>query len=255
MFYGKPDERLTTRLSKVLRYLPIVLRQREHVFSPRNYHKRRRLTTGSMALIDRVLFFDKLRATGVTQNRYRAEGVEYTVEEIRESRLLCKNLNGLVFTTPLFARMYPEATFFGLLRNGLAVCDGHVRRGRPAGAFGKLYARACGQMLADARRLPNFHLVRYEALTRETLDTAGKVFELSRLDGTQVRAFRLVVGHGGDGSRTGGTADQLRWYSPREFEETITSGIDDEQIRHVSQQDRDDFLAEAGSVMEELGYL
>lgn len=255
VFYGKPDEPLSTRLFKALRYLPIVLRQREHVFSLHNYRERRPLLPGSMALIDRVLFFEKLRATGVTQNRYRAEGVEYTVEQIRRSRLLCKNLDGLVFTTPLFAGMYPDATFFGLVRNGLAVCEGHVRRGRSAAAIGRRYARACGQILADARCLPNFHLVRYETLTRETLVTAGEIFELARLDGSQVRAFRLVVGHGGDEARTGGSADQLRWYTPGEFEETIASGVDDEQIRHIARRDRDDFLAEAGSVMEELGYL
>jgi len=254
VFYGKPDESLRTRVSKIFRYAPIMFRQREHVFSPHNCHERRPLSPRNMEAIDRVLFREKLLATDATQNRYRAEGVEYTSEEIREARLLCKNLDGLIFTTPLFVSMYPDATFFGLVRNGLAVCEAHVRRGITARAYGKLYARVCGQLAADARRLPNFHLVRYENLANETIDTAQQVFQLAGLDGTRVEKFRLVVGNEGNQQRTGGTASDLAWYTPREFSETIATGIDEEQICRLSPHDRDDFLREAGDVMEILGY-
>ena len=254
VFYGKPDESLNTRVSKIFRYLPIMIRQREHLFSPHVHRKRRPLSPQNMEAIDRVLFREKLLAIDDTQNRYRAEGVEYTVEEIREARLLCKNLDGLVFTTPLFASMYPDATFFGLVRNGLAVCEAHIRRGISASAYGKLYAHVCGQLATDARRLPNFHVVRYEALTNETIDTAQQIFKLAGLDGNRVEKYRLVVGNEGDQQRTGGTASNLAWYSPQEFAETIATGIDEEQIRRLSPKDRDDFLKEAGNVMEILGY-
>jgi len=254
VFHGKPDESLRTRLSKISRYLPIMLRQHEHVFSPHNCHKRRALSPGSMEAIDRILFEDKLLATDDTQNRFRMEGVEYTVDEIRKARLLCKNLDGLVFTTRLFADMYPDATFFGLVRNGLAVCEGHIRRGRTAKAYGKLYARVCGQLLADAECPPNFHLMRYEDLTHKTLAAAQQIYELAGLDGSRVEKFRLVVGHRGDQGRTGGSADQMRWFGPKEFAATITPGIDEEQIRKLSQQDRDAFLREAEGTMRLLGY-
>lgn len=175
VFYGKPDESIFGRIPKILRYVPIMLRQREHVFSPHSCRERRPLSARSMEIIDRILFFDKLLATDDTQNRYRAEGIENTQDEIRESRILCKSIDGMAFTTPLFASMYPDATFFGLVRNGLAVCEGHIRRGSTATSYGRLYANVCGQIIADTNRLPNFHLIRYEELTLNTLDTIEQV--------------------------------------------------------------------------------
>jgi hypothetical protein len=80
------------------------------------------------------------------------------------------------------------------------------------------------------------------------------VFQLAGLDDTRVEKFRLVVGNEGNQQRTGGTARNLAWYTPREFTETIATGVDEEQIRKLSPQDRDDFLKEAGNVMEILGY-
>ncbi|MDH3380773.1 MAG: sulfotransferase domain-containing protein, partial [Gammaproteobacteria bacterium] len=144
--------------------------------------------------------------------------------------------------------------FIGLVRNGLAVCEGHIRRGSTASAYGKLYARVCGQILADAQRLDNFHLFRYEDLTRDTLKTAKQIFEFANLDGDCVPKFRLVVGNEGNPGRTGGSAVELRWFSPKEFAETITPGVDEEQIQKLTSKDRDNFLAEAGGILTSLGY-
>ena len=254
VFYGKSNESSLTRASKIFRYLPILIRQREHLFSPHSYHDRRPLSRSSKEAIDRILFHDKSLATDVTQNRYKTEGVRYTAEEICQSRLLSKNLDGLVFTTPLFADMFPDATFIGLVRNGLAVCEGHIRRGSTASAYGKLYARVCGQILADARRLDNFHLFRYEELTRNTLRTADSIFELAGLDSSCVPKFRLVVGNEGNQGRTGGSAVELRWFSRQEFAKTIVPGVDEEQIQKLSSKDREKFMEEAGGILNSLGY-
>jgi len=254
VFLGKRAESLLTRASKIFRYVPIMLLQREHVFSLHNCRVRRPLSPRSIEAIDRTLFRDKSLATDDSQNRYRAECVEYTTDEIRRARLLCKNLDGLVFTTGLFASMYPDATFFGLIRNGLAVCEGHIRRGSTASAYGKLYARVCGQIVADARCFSNFHLVRYEELTRNTLHTAERIFQLAHLDSNCVPKFRLVVGNEGNRRRTGGTAEHLRWFSPQDFANTITPGVDEEQIKKISSQNRSGFLKEAGDTMDLLGY-
>jgi hypothetical protein len=254
VMYGKSNEPLLTRVAKVTRYIPIMLRQREHLFSPHSYHERRPLSPFSISSIDHILFNEKSLATGDTQNRYKAEDVEYTAGEIQEARLLSKNIDGLVFTTPLFADMYPGATFFGLVRNGLAVCEGHIRRGSTASEYGKLYARVCGQLLSDSRRLDNFHLFRYEELTQDTLKTSERIFELADLDSGCVPKFRLVVGNEGDRGRTGGSAVDLRWFSPQEFAETITPGVDEEQIQKLSSRSRDEFLQEAGDILNSLGY-
>jgi len=252
VFGGKGNEPLATQLAKRLRYLPVVFRQGEDVFSMRRFRPRRPLRPQSGERIDRVLFEEKLRATDTTQNRYKSEGVEYTPEEIRCTRLLCKNLDALAFTTELFADMYPDATFFGLVRNGLAVCEGHVRRGGSAEGYGRLYAAVAGRIAADAERLDNFHIVRYETLTTDTLETVADVFAKSRLDPTAVEKFRLVVG---DGARTGGSAERLEWYTPEAFAEVVAPRFNEEQIRKLPGAARDAFLRHAGDAMRQLGYL
>jgi hypothetical protein len=253
VFMGKPDEAYTQRVAKLLAYLPILFRQREHVFSVNALRQRRPLSESSKQIIDRVLYREKILARGETQNRYKSEGVEYTLQEIGDARLLCKNLNGLAYTTALFASMYPDATFFGLVRNGLAVCEGAMRRGMSAADFGQHYAKVCGQIAADAARIPAFHLVRYEMLAEQTLATAAEVFKLAHLDPGRVEKYRLVVD--ADTRRTGGGAEQLKWYSPEEFEGTISAEFNNAQIERLPNQARTEFLRVAGYVMEQLGYL
>ena len=121
VFYGKSDESFRTRTAKLLRYAQVAIAQRQDVFSIRNLKPRREFCAFSQRTIDRVLFDDKCQALGQTQNLYKSEAVKYTPEEIRHSRLLCKNLNGLAFLTGEFAKMYPDAMFFGLVRNGFAI--------------------------------------------------------------------------------------------------------------------------------------
>jgi Sulfotransferase family len=252
VFLGKGNEPISTRLSKRLGYTAILLLQREHVFSMRTLETRRPLSARSAQLIDQILYREKLLATGDTQNRFRSEGVEYTEDEIRAARLLLKNLDALAFTTPLFASMYPDATFFGLIRNGLAICESHVRRGESAAAYGRLYSKVCRQILADAERVSNFHLVRYEVLTNDVLAGTLDIYKRAHLDVTCVKKFRLVVGTEG---HTGGDAEHLRWYTPQEFSEVIRPSFDAKQIAKLSHRDRDDFLCEAGEIMEKLGYI
>lgn len=252
VFGGKGNEPVFTQLAKRMRYLPVVFRQGEDVFSMRRFAPRKPLHPESRDRIDRVLFEEKVKATGTTQNRYKCEGVEYTLDEIRASRLLCKNLDALAFTTELFADMYPDATFFGLVRNGLAVCEGHVRRGGSADAYGRLYAAAAGRIAADAARMENFHIIRYETLTTHTLETVADMYAASGLELAAVRKFRLVVGEGG---RTGGSADRLEWFTPEEFAGVVKPTIDAEQIEKLPAVARDAFLRRAGDAMSQLGYL
>jgi|GEM_PF-6949900 len=202
---GKGNEPFGVRMQKRIAYLPIVLAQRQHVFSLRWYGRRRSFSASTRKRIDRIFFEEKLRATDVTQNYYKAEGVAYTQDEIKATRILCKNLDALVFTTEQFAEMYPDATFISLVRNGLAICEGHKRRGASVEQIGRLYGTVCSQIILDAERLPNFHIIKYETLISDTLATIKKMYELTGLDGTRVDKFRLVVNRGERGSgHTGG---------------------------------------------------
>lgn len=259
VFHGKPDENFHTRVTKLLRYAPVAIAQRQDVFSIRSLKPRRAFSAFSRRTIDRVLFDDKCQALGQTQNLFKSEAVKYSNDEILRSRLLCKNLNGLAFLTVEFAKMYPDATFFGLVRNGFAICESHIRRwGKPAHEVGALYKAVCERMIRDAEEYPNFHLVKYEDIVSDTAQASATVFELADLDKSLVEKFRLVINKGkGSTERTGGEATELQWYSWNEFAEVVTPKMNMEQVEYMSEHKeiRESFLESAGPSMKHFGYI
>jgi len=122
VFHGQPEESLGTRLNKLLHYLPVLIMQQEDLVSMRKFQPRKPLKNMSKIMIDRIFYREKMKAIGKTQNYFKSEAIRYTLEEIRMSRLLCKNLDALAYLTDIFFEMYPDATFFSLIRNGFAIC-------------------------------------------------------------------------------------------------------------------------------------
>ena len=92
VFKGKPTESKATRFMKILRYLPIVFAEGEDIFRHNKWSPRKPLSAATQKRADKILFDEKLRARGVSQNLYQYEDVKYTDEAIRQSRLLSKNL-------------------------------------------------------------------------------------------------------------------------------------------------------------------
>ena len=152
-------------LRKVLCYdTPIIMTQRQDFFSPRLIQPRKPLSDWAKKRVDAVFYREKLRSLHPLLNRFKGAGAEYTPAEIEASRLLAKNIDGMIYANDVWAEMYPDASFFGLVRNGLAICEGHVRRGRSATAIGRRYQLLVDKMLDDGDRLPRYCLVRFESL-------------------------------------------------------------------------------------------
>lgn len=143
VFKGSRRESLQTRFAKLLRYLPILLAERHHVFSVNRWEPRPAFIFFTQRQIDKVLYYEKFRGCDQRQYLYKTENETYALAEIYNSRLVFKNLDGLIFLSAEFAKMYPDATFIALVRNGLAVCEGHLRRGRKLEEITKNYERAC----------------------------------------------------------------------------------------------------------------
>ena len=114
-------------ISKCLRHdAPILVGHGQDFFSPRLIKPRKSLSQWAQKRIDRILYREKLRSQHPLLNRYKSADAEYTPDELLQARLLCKNIDGMVYANDAFAEMYPDATFLGLVRNGLAVCEGHL---------------------------------------------------------------------------------------------------------------------------------
>lgn len=238
--------------------VPVLLSTCQDFFSPRLLVPRCRPSRRLQRFIDRVIFKEKLRCRNSYFNQFKARQVEYTRQEIASSRLVGKCIDGMVYTTDTFAEMYPDATFVGLVRNGLALCEGHLRRGRPAHEIGQRYRELVAKMQADAVRLPHYRLMRFEDLLSDTAGCLHELYEHARLDISKLSSVRMqvrrVMTADGNHQLVGGLEWDVIWLDPASLESYFRHDVNDNQIKRLAETDRDSFLAEAGSTMEQLGY-
>ena len=193
-----------------------------------------------------------------THNLMKSESVEYTRDEIIECRLLSKGLNGTVFTGDMFNEMYPDASFFGLVRNGLAVCEGFVRRGYDAGLVARMYKVVAEQILEYSEQWGNYTLCYYEEMTSEPLKFVEKIYSAAGLALDEVDKIRLqskgVMQASGERIHLKGKDRQVFWHEKVELSSFIKSDINENQIKQLAEKDRKEFVSIAGEVMERLGY-
>jgi hypothetical protein len=255
---GTPfDQRI--RMKKLLLYdLPIRFAARQDIFDHRLMQERKPVPMYLQRYIDRILFEGRFTAMIDSHNLYQYEGVEYTREELRKCRLLTKGLDGIIFMVDTFREMYPDAVFFGLVRNGLAACEGRTRRGRSAEAFGHVYHAVAGKMLSLEKEMPNFHLFKYEDMVAKPLEFLDRLYELAGLEKNEVPKIRLLSRPitDKDGQRVilKGGDRQVVWYTYDELRGYIRTDINENQIKQLSPADRSAFLSVAGPMMERLGY-
>jgi hypothetical protein len=247
------------RLKKLLLYdYPIRLITRQDYFRPRLLEERKPVPRFLREYIDRILYYGRFTAMVETHNLYKSDTERYTREELAKCRLLTKGLDGIVYTAQLFHEMYPDARFFGMVRNGLAICEGYVRRGATPEFFGNIYNRVAEKMLEVSRKIPHYHILRYEEMVADPVSFLKKVYPLADLNIDDVPKFRVLTRPitDKDGKRVlmKGEFRQVLWYPLNELKSTIRSDINENQIRQLGAENRRRFLAVAGATMERLGY-
>ncbi|MDG2384999.1 MAG: sulfotransferase [Pirellulaceae bacterium] len=237
---------------------PILMRHGQNFFSPRLVKPRKSLCRWSENRIDRILYREKLRSNHPLLNQYKTANLEYTREELMESRLLCKNIDGMIYVNDAFSQMYPDGTYFGLVRNGFAVCEGHVRRGRSAQEIGWRYRVLAEKMLSDAERFANYHMVRFEDLVADPMETVAAAYAAAGLDVDRLDKVRMqvrrVMDANGNHQLVGDSEWDVVWLTFSELGGYFKQDVNLNQIKRLSAVDRDAFLEEAGDVMERLGY-
>jgi hypothetical protein len=245
---------------KTWRYLPILLAQRQDVFAVSLWQPRRRFTPGTIGRIDRILFYDKPKALEPEQNLYRSENVRYTHKEIVASRLACKYLNGLIFLTDELYRMYPDATFVAVVRNALALCEGHVRRGVDPATIADLYDKGCQQMIAHAQQIPNYHIIRFEDVIDRPLESLRRIYECAGLDIRAVEKVRLqskkVITEEGKHEYVHGAAGtRLVWYDLEDFGRHFLRNVNIHQMRRLSADQERIILDRTHETLKHFDYL
>ncbi len=249
-------------LARAIGYdLPYILRQREDAFSPRLFRRRREMGSRLISRLKRILERERAAAgRHPMYSQFKSADTPYTARELQNARLLSKNVDGMVYATDILATAFPDATFVSLLRNGLAVCEGHLRRGRSAAKSGWRFRRLVEQMSRDAAALPNYHFVRFEELLADPIRVSRRIYELAGLDPTAVSQIRMqrrrvMDADGNHRLKKGGHEWSVDWLDMEDLPSYFEPAADRNQIVRLSASDRMDFLANAGPAMERLGYL
>jgi hypothetical protein len=204
------------------------------------------------------MYHGRFLARIATHNLLQYEDVEYTDEELAKCRMVTKGLNGIVFTVDMFREMYPDAVFFALIRNGLAVCEGRSRRGYPVAKFAQEYHDIVTRMLQYEEEMPNYHILKFEDMVTAPLETFNKIYKLADLDPSEVKKIRLeskaTMDAHGNHKLEKGHDRQVFWYEPDEVHTHIKPNINKNQIKNFNEKDKSLFLSVSGGVMEKLGY-
>lgn len=257
LFYGKYDDSQLKKLMSRMLYLPIVAGTGQHFFGYRRLTERKRLPRLLSGYLDLLLYFHK----GLDPDNQRQSGFGDRTRQRTNGRLLCKNVNGIVMLTPIFAAMYPNATFIALIRNGLAICEGFMRRGATAVEVGELYNTVCHQIIQDGERMENYHIVRFEDILADPQTTVQNIYTRAGLDFTAANRFRLQAkpSMSKNGSATymfGGKKDRaVHWFSLEELPQALRTDVNDNQIARLSPADKEAFMEKAGDMMHYFGYL
>jgi len=242
----------------LLHDLPVLVSTAQDLFSTRVLRPRKRVSKRVQRFIDRVLYRDKLRSRTVHFNLLKGPNSEYTLQEIAESRLIAKNLNGAIFLSDMFAEMYPDAKFVYLARNGLALCEGYMRRGRSPEWTADCYRTVVGRMMNDCARLPGATIVRFEEILDNPVDELLALYAKLDLDLARVSHVRLqlrkTIDERGRHRLENGSECDVVWCDLLDIKSHLDRDINDRQIRRLSASDRNAFLRKAGDAMEQLGY-
>ena len=263
VFLGDPsiDSLNRRRLNRYLIAAPLVILARQNFLNMSTLMTRRKFSALCEYLIDSKMNLAKssARSRHESQNKYKSEGLPYTPEEVRQSRIVTKLLNGLVLLTENLASMYPDATFYGLVRDGLAVCEGHVRRGLlSAEDFAVLYKKVGDEMLVCSRNMESFYLHHFDDVLSDPIGTIRTAYGQADLDISQVAKIRLqsktFLNKSGVEEQRGDYDRQLLWYSFGEVVNHFQPDIDATQKDRLTKRDRNAFLKIAGDTMERFGY-
>ncbi|MEW6716755.1 MAG: sulfotransferase [Chloroflexota bacterium] len=256
VFYGRETEALQKWVRRAF-YLPILLATRQQYFWPYRFYPRKPIPSFITRYIDGIFYIHKLLAR---ENRQTFQAENRSLSETAQLRLLCKNVNGVVLLTKLFAEMYPDGIFLGLVRNGFALGEGFIRRGWSVERIGNMYELVCQAMIRDASSFDHYYLLRFEEMIADPLNFTKKVYGYLGLDDQQVEHFRLqakpsMTKDGKSDYMFGESDREIYWFPPEQLKAQFRQDVNENQIARLTEEQKEQFVKIAEQSMSYFGYL
>jgi hypothetical protein len=221
-----------------------------HKFSVPNF--------GSKKVIDRALFNFKVSNLDHRDNKFLSEGVPYTYDQIANTSLCLKSVNNQIFYTKTILKAYPDLYFIGLSRNGYALADGLVRRGKTAAEAGKIYYRISEEMKRLSDHISRFKLIKFEEIIQQPFEKAKELFEFTNTKPSTLDKLRLkskkVISRDGEHQVKFGNEHRKYWFDRSNINQILDPTINEKQMERMTTKMINEFNKEAKSAIEYYGY-
>lgn len=188
----------------------------------------------------------------------KAPGVLYSKEEIQNAVPVYKSLNEDVFLNPLFHKAFDEVFTIAIVRNGYALCESWKRRGRTTAEAIDHYHRIGRYFMEQEQKDPRFKVVRMEDILIDPFAVSVDLNKFLGLDPQELDHLRLkskkLVGKDGSHEVRFGKQNSKYWFDKTSIEQFIDKGINEKQLKQLTDNDRATFESQAGDILAHFGY-
>ena len=208
---------------------------------------------------DRIFYRYKKKNFIDSYNRFKYENIPYSKKEVKNSVLCLKSVHNDLFLTQFLSRIYNNIFFIGLVRNGYALCESWIRRGKTAKYGGLRYRKFCEKMIKDSKKFENYEIIKFEDIISDPFGMATKLFKLSKLEPTSLEKLRLqvkkILTREGEHKIKYGKERAKYWFDPKKINNLINPNINKIQIQKLSYKDKKEFEKNAKYVLQYFNYL
>lgn len=209
-------------------------------------------------IIDRIFYIYKLRNFSNIYNRYKYEDIPYSLEEVKSNILCLKSVKNDIKLTDFLSHIYKNIYFVGLVRNGYAICEGWIRRGKSAKVSGFRYRKYCQIMINDRKRIKNYKIIKFEDILKDPFQVATELYKFAKLKPISLDKLRFkskkVMMKNGNHKVTFGKLDAKYWFDSKSIVDLINPNINKIQIKNLSNLDKTIFEREAKGILEYFQY-
>ena len=210
-------------------------------------------------MIDWLFFQYKIKNFSSGYNRFKYENIPYKFEEVKNSVLCLKSVKNDIKLTNFLARIYDDICFIGLVRNGYALCEGGIRRGKTAKVSGIRFRNYCEMMIKDSKRIKNYKIIKFEDILKDPFHMATELYEFTKLKPTLLEKLRFkskkILMKDGNHKVKFGELDAKYWFDQENIYSLFDPNINKIQIERLSELDKKIFEKEAKSILEYFNYL
>ena len=208
---------------------------------------------------DRIFYKYKKKNFTDPYNRFKYENIPYSKKEVKNSILCLKSVHYDILLTDFLSRIYNNIFFIGLVRNGFALCESWIRRGKDAKNSGLRYQKFCKKMIKDSKKLNNYIIVKFEDILEDPFKIATELYEFTRLEPKSLEKLRFqvkkILTSEGDHRIKYGKERGKYWFDAVSINELIDPNINKIQIQKLSEKDRKEFEKKTISILKYFNYL